>query len=429
MRNASWPEPASVSAATSTPRSCWSSIPAAAALVGIFGLFTIIPVTLFILTMIRPTLATLDIGPAVEAATRRRAWAIPGWLDRLAQLSWRGLVCVGLGVLGISVIVAVPVIVVPVVLAIVIAATLLPLMNRFMATGLNRGVAAAATTIGASTVIVMALVFTIVWTVAPMRQVLGTATAGASAIDLGWLTSVADQVSAAMSISLLVLIQGIVGVGLALVLLVLLTFFFLRDGATYWDLATDRIRGARSQHLDEAGVRAVSVLSGYMIGTALISLFGAVTSTLIMVILGLPLALPIGVLTFFGGFIPYIGSFVTTAIAFLVAVAVGSTADIVIMAVYTIVFNLIQGSFVAPIVYGRALSLHPAIVLVAVPVGGAVAGILGMFLVVPIVAIVSATWRLAVATIEDDNPAAEPLEAVPASDALASSGAQAQAGT
>ena len=118
----------------------------------------------------------------------------------------------------------------------------------------------------------------------------------------------------------------------------------------------------------------MEVLSGYMIGTAVISLFGAVTSALIMIILGLPLAIPIGVLTFFGGFIPYIGSFVTTALAFLVAVAVGTTADIVIMFVYTIVFNLIQGSVVAPIVYSKALSLHPAIVLLAVPIGGAVAG-------------------------------------------------------
>ena len=96
----------------------------------------------------------------------------------------------------------------------------------------------------------------------------------------------------------------------------------------------------------------------------------------------------------------------TTALAFLVAVAVGTTADIVIMFVYTIAFNLIQGSVVAPIVYSRALSLHPAIVLLAVPIGGAVAGILGMFLVVPIAAIVSATWRLVVATIEDDAPEA-----------------------
>ena len=69
-----------------------------------------------------------------------------------------------------------------------------------------------------------------------------------------------------------------------------------------------------------------------------------------MVILGLPLAVPIGVLTFFGGFIPYIGTFITTALGFLVAVAFGSTQDIMIMFVYTIVFNLIQGNYVAPIV-------------------------------------------------------------------------------
>jgi predicted PurR-regulated permease PerM len=101
------------------------------------------------------------------------------------------------------------------------------------------------------------------------------------------------------------------------------------------------------------------------------------------------------------------------------------------------VFNLIQGSYVAPIVYGRALSLHPAIVLVAVPVGSAVAGILGMFLVVPVVAIISATWRLVVATIEDDNPADAPEPAAEAKppieasrpDQPGSSSAPASAGT
>ena len=404
------------------------AIPAGAALLGVFGVVTIIPVTLFILTMVRPIISTLDIGPAVEAATRRRSWAIPAWLDRLAQLSWRGLVCVGLAFLGISVIVAVPVLVVPVVLAIVIAATLLPILNRLLRSGMTRGVAAMATTLGATLAIVLALAVTIIWTLTPMQEVLDTATVGANHIDTGWLTSAAGQISSAVSISMLGVVRGVIGIGLALVLLVLLTFFFLRDGGTFWDAATDRIRGARRDHLDEAGERAVAVLSGYMVGTALISLFGAVTSALIMLILGLPLALPIGILTFFGGFIPYIGSFVTTAMAFLVAVAVGSTADIVIMFVYTIVFNLIQGSFVAPIVYGRALSLHPAIVLVAVPVGGAIAGILGMFLVVPIVAIVSATWRLVVATIEDDNPAGAPEPSDVAADA-ALSGEAAPAGT
>ncbi len=384
------------------------AIPAGASLFGLFGVITVVPVTLFAITVTRPILDTLDIGPAVAAATRPGGptWAVPFWLDRLAQVSWRALVGVGLVVLGIRIVVAVPVIVVPVVLAIVIAATLLPLMNRLLRLGWTRGVAAAATTLGATVAIVAAFLVTVIWTVGPLRELTETSAEGAQDIDVAWLTSAAGEVSTSISLGLGEVLRGVLIVVIGVVLLLLLTFFFLRDGGWFWDEATDRLRGARRVHLDEAGERAVGVLSGYMVGTALISLFGAITSALIMVILGLPLAVPIGVLTFFGGFIPYIGSFITTALAFLVAVAVGSTQDIAIMFVYTIVFNLIQGSYVAPIVYGRALSLHPAIVLVAVPVGGAVAGILGMFLVVPVVAIVSATWRLVVATIEDDDVAA-----------------------
>jgi predicted PurR-regulated permease PerM len=386
------------------------AVPAGAALFGVFGLLLAVPVTLFVITVIRPLLDTLDFRPAMAAATRPGgpSWAVPGWLDRLAQWSWRGLVVVAMVVIGIRLILLVPVIVVPIVLAIVIAATLLPLVNLLLARGWSRGAAAAATTVGATVVIVASVLATIVWTVGPMREITSTAMVGAQDIDAGWLTSAVREVAAFLSIGFGEVVRAIVVVGLGVVLLLLLTFFFLRDGGAFWDEATEPLRGARRDHLDEAGERAVGVLSGYMVGTALISLFGAVTSALIMVILGLPLALPIGILTFFGGFIPYIGSFVTTALAFLIAVAVGTTADIVIMFVYTIVFNLIQGSYVAPIVYGRALSLHPAIVLVAVPVGSAVAGILGMFLVVPVVAIVSATWRLVVATIEDDSPAPEP---------------------
>ena len=56
------------------------------------------------------------------------------------------------------------------------------------------------------------------------------------------------------------------------------------------------------------------------------------------------------------------------------------------MFVYTIVFNLVQGNIVTPLVYGRAVNLHPAVVLLAIPAGGAVAGIAGMFLAVPLLA-------------------------------------------
>ena len=73
------------------------------------------------------------------------------------------------------------------------------------------------------------------------------------------------------------------------------------------------------------------------------------------------------------------------------------------MAVYTIVFNLIQGNVVTPIVYNRAVNLHPAIVLLAIPAGAAVAGIAGMFLAVTILAVIAATWRT-VLYVLDDQP-------------------------
>jgi predicted PurR-regulated permease PerM len=104
---------------------------------------------------------------------------------------------------------------------------------------------------------------------------------------------------------------------------------------------------------------------------------------------------------------------VTTALAFLVAVAAGTTTDIAIMAVYTLVLNIIQGNFVTPLVYARTLSLHPAIVLLAIPAGGAVAGILGMFLAVPIIAVVSAVWRPIFAAITTPSASSAPGGAGP----------------
>ena len=62
-------------------------------------------------------------------------------------------------------------------------------------------------------------------------------------------------------------------------------------------------------------------------------------------------------------------------------------------------FNLVTGNIVTPLVYGRTVHLHPAVVLVAIPAGAAIAGILGMFIVVPALAVVAATWRTVLAVI------------------------------
>jgi predicted PurR-regulated permease PerM len=77
------------------------------------------------------------------------------------------------------------------------------------------------------------------------------------------------------------------------------------------------------------------------------------------------------------------------------------------MAVFTIVFNIVQGNFVAPLVYGRAVSIHPAIVLLAIPAGATIAGVFGMFIIVPVIGVVVATWPTVLLVLGDGPGGAE----------------------
>ncbi len=395
------------------------AIPAGLALFGILGLFALLPVTVFGLAVSRSVVVVLDLGPAGTFDADAGALSpqpdlpegVPVWLDRVAQWSWRTLILAALVGVAIAVVVRIPTVVVPAVIAVVAAATLLPAVGRLAVRGWGRGSAAAAVIAGSTAIILVICLAALAMTLGPLRAVIDTAAAGASSLDLIWLAHLVAEAGASLQGQLAALFLDLAAFAIALVLALLMTFFFLRDGGAWWEGAMDRLSAGRRAPMAEAGRRAVTVLAGYMYGTAIISAFGGITSGLMMVVLGLPLALPIAVIGFFFGFIPYVGNLLATALALLVAIAVGDTSDIVLMLVYTVVFNIAQGNFVTPLVYGKSLSLHPAIVLMAIPVGNEIAGILGMFLVVPVAAIVAATWRLVIAAIDEAGLPPEPEEA------------------
>ena len=283
-----------------------------------------------------------------------------------------------------------------------LAATLHPASAALQRRGAGRTMAAAIVTVGTGVAIIAVVVVTLASLAGPIAELTSTATEGAeasgaqaigvgsfvSAINSGLIATVGAAVANAIS-AVIVLLLG-----------AFLTFYFIRDGARVWGALTRGVPAARRGLLDTAGTRAVDVLGGYMVGTAAISAFGAASQWVIMVLLGLPLAFPLAVLALFAGFIPYIGGFIATFLAFLVAIAVGSPTAILVMAIYTLVFNIIQGNFVTPLVYGKAVSLHPAIVLLAAPIGNALAGIVGMFLVVPVAGVIATSWRAILQVID-----------------------------
>jgi predicted PurR-regulated permease PerM len=379
-------------------------LPAGAAVAGIFGLFAAIPVTAFLASV---SGAVVDVL-SEEAPEQRESGPpdgqprIPVWLDRLGQWSVRLLLAAAMGGVLILVAGAVPMVITTATIGIILAATFRPAVSALERRGWHPGRAALMVTVGAWGVALVVIVVSLASLLEHAPELVDTTTGGATSIsDTDWVKTLAGQVGTGLFSTLTTLVQGLAGFAVTMLLGALLMFYLLRDGSKGWAAVTRRFGGWRGETVDIAGQKAVAVLSGYMVSTGALAAFGAISQAIIMWLLGLPLILPIAMLSFILGFIPYIGGAIGTLLAFLVAVKVGTTQDIIVMGIWTIVFNIVQGSFVAPVVYGKAVSLHPAIVLIAIPAGGQLAGIIGMFVAVPILGIVAAIWRLVIGAMSD----------------------------
>ena len=404
------------------------ALPTGLALGGVVGLFLAVPVAAFLPAVWGAAASVLNDGPEEASDRVPGAQEVPAWLDRLAQWSWRLLIVLGLGWLAIEAAAAVPLVVGPLTVAIILAATLLPAVRILMHRGWTRGRASIVVTVVAWAVVVVFTVLSVIVLAKQGAAIVATSTQGSSVLaGVDWPSAIASGFGGGILATIRDVLTGLTALFVGLVLSAVLSFFVLRDGSRGWAALTRSLPGWRHDIVDRAGTRAVEILGGYMISTGVLSAFGAATQFVIMVLLGLPLAAPVAVLSFFLGFIPYIGSFLATGVALLITIAVGSTTDILVMVGWTVVFNIVQGSIIAPLVYGKAVSLHPAIVLLAIPAGGQLAGVVGMFLAVPVLGLIAASWRSVLQVLGDtpptpsvatDSGSSDPPESVPSTSGL-----------
>jgi len=361
---------------------------------GLVGLIAAAPIAITAQALTTSTLDAIDPGGEVQLPA-----LIPGWFDAIAQYSVRLLIVVAAAAILIGLIVAFPLVAVPLVAGLVLAATLEPLVLWLVARGWGRTSASALAVGGGLLAIAATIVLAVVALPGNISDIANSVTAGAGDLSsgLGGQLQLFQQTVAETSLAAVAavapLVSSIAAVCAFAALSALLGFFFLRDGGGLWGDATGRMPPAAAAEIRGAGRRAVDALGGYMLGTAAVSFVGAASQWLIMVLLGLPYALPVFVLSFLLCFIPYLGGYLTTGMAFLITIQYGTPFEIVLMFTWTMVFNIVQGNVLGPIVMGKTVHIHPAIVLLAVPAGSAVAGIAGMFLAVPAAGVVAATWR------------------------------------
>ena len=203
----------------------------------------------------------------------------------------------------------------------------------------------------------------------------------------------------------------LVGEALAGALLSLvLTFLFLKDGRRFQTWALAHVPEHRRDLVRDASRRAWAALSGYMRGAALLGLVEAIIIASTVWIVGGTLVGPVAILTFFAAFFPVVGAVVAGALAVLVTLATGGlTAALIVLGVAVAVQQL-DNDLLAPFIYGQTLELHPAAVLIAITAGGALGGIIGAFVAVPLVGaaagVFAAVWERHGAAWLDD--AAEP---------------------
>ncbi|MFE3445134.1 AI-2E family transporter [Nocardia sp. NPDC059180] len=180
---------------------------------------------------------------------------------------------------------------------------------------------------------------------------------------------------------------------ITLFLVLVLSFFFVKDGPRFMPWLHDTVGSSSGRHLEEVLARVWVVLGGFIRTQALVSLIDAVLIGLGLVILDVPLALVLAVITFLGGFIPMVGAFVAGALAVLVAlVANGVTTALIVLGIIIAVQQL-EGNVLQPVLQSRSMKLHAVIVLLAVTGGGSLYGIVGAFLAVPVAAVVAVVIR------------------------------------
>lgn len=172
-----------------------------------------------------------------------------------------------------------------------------------------------------------------------------------------------------------------------LVLMVVVLFFFLKDGPAIWRFLLRPFEGDALARAERIGDRTVETLGSYVRGTATVAFVDAVAIGIGLAFLRVPLALPLAVLVFILSFIPLVGATVAGALAALVALVANGPFNAVLVVLVVVAVNQLEGNFLQPVVMGRALKLHALVVLLALTIGTLLAGILGAVLAVPIAAV------------------------------------------
>ncbi len=340
-------------------------------------------------------------------------WRVPHGLDVAAGLAWRLLLIVAAASVVIYLAATFSVVLVPVVLAL-IAASLLAPEAHLMSTHVRWMPHAVATAIvvvgglaivgGVFTGVVFAFISGLPEITSQLTNSLSEIQAwvrtGPLGLDNEQFTAIGDQILAGVRQSQSTIASSTltavstVGELFTEGLLALFTLIFLiHDGGSIWRFLLGAVPRRVRGRADLAGRRAFASLVGYTRAIVVVAFIDAVTAGLGLWLIGVPLAVPLAALIFFGAFVPTVGAVVSGAVAALVGLVTGGVTDMLLVIVLLLAVQNLEGYILQPLFLGRSIKLHPLAVVLPIACGLVVAGIPGALLAVPLVTVLDAGLR------------------------------------
>jgi predicted PurR-regulated permease PerM len=162
-----------------------------------------------------------------------------------------------------------------------------------------------------------------------------------------------------------------------------MTFFMLLEGPTWVERLLGLVPEGTQPRWRDVANEIYRTVGGYVTGNLLISVIAGASATVVLLALGVPFALALGLLVAILDLIPLAGATLAAIVVSLVAFTHSLTAGIAVLAFF-IVYQQLENHLLQPVVYGRTVKLSPLVVLISVLVGAEVAGIIGALGAIPI---------------------------------------------
>lgn len=362
-------------------------------------------------TQARQSSAQVSAAPLRVLTDRELDKDIPYGVRIAASWSWRlGLILLMAGTL-VWLLSHVTLLLIPVMVAALLAGLLSPVTAWLKRRGLPAGLAVAVTVLGFIGVIAGALAlvgrqlivgFGELWSQAleGVRQVQDWLSAGPLHLTAAQIDQYVKEASDALQNNSSSILSGALSFGstaghfaAGMLLALFILIFFLLEGDRIWAFLVRLLpRKARAAAFG-AGRKGWASMVSYARIQMFVAAVDAIGIGVGAAIIGVPLALPLGVLVFLGSFIPVVGALVTGVVAVLLALVANGPVNALIMLGIVLLVQQLEGHILQPLVMGKAVSLHPVAVILSVAAGSYLAGIPGALFSVPILAVANSAVR------------------------------------